>query len=383
LRTTVAVVVVLWGLATDAWPAAQPDPDSPDTLLIEAAGRFHNADYEEALPILTRLVDLLASRTADEAARDVLIRTYEMRGRTEFALGRRERSRADFESLLRLAPGRTLPAVSPAVERLFAEVRREVVGELSIGVEPPDARLAVDGVTVTSDTPLPVVAGRHTISASRVNYAPTSAEVIVPAGELSVHAIALERVLASVRITTVPPDVDVLVNGTARGRTRSGAVPPEQAAWARSRSIPPERLSTTLELNEFVVGTRYELQFRKACFATVTIVIEPQKATNLRLEAIVLEDAVGTLVVTADVPDADVLVDGELRGTAPLEVARVCEGTHEVEFRTPTAADAQRVEVARGQRHAVHGMLKPRNQPGADDRFAALLRLKEEAEPRR
>lgn len=348
-------------LACTSLAAAQQEAGGPETLLLDAARRFHNADYEEALPMLTRLVEMLSGRSAEPTVRDILVRTYEMRGRTAFALGRRDEARTDFEQLVRLDPARTLPAVSPAVERLFGDVRRSLVGELLVEVEPPDAELRVDGAIVASDARVPVLAGRHALSATRVNYGAGSAEVTVPAGEVRVQALTLQRVLASVRVTTVPPEVDVVVNGAPRGRTSPGPLTADQTEWARGRGIPAERVSTTLELNEFTVGTRYELEFTRTCYGSVTIAIEPHKAANLRLETVVLEPAVGTLDLTSDAEEVDVLVDGDLRGRAPLELSGVCEGTHEVEFRTPSGTDVLQVDVKRGQRQPVHGSPKPRS----------------------
>lgn len=365
MRRVVAATVMLVVLGWPSMTAAQPDAGGPETLLLDAARRFHNADYEEALPILTRLVEMLSSRSAEPAVRDILVRTHEMRGRTAFALGRRDAARADFEQLVRLDPSRTLPAVSPAVEKMFSDVRRSLVGELVVEVDPPDAELRVDGVVVASDAKVAVLAGTHSLSATRVNYGIGTAEVTVPAGELRVQALTLQRVLASVRVTTVPPEVDVVVNGTLRGRTSTGPLSADQTEWARGRGIPADRLSTTLELNEFTVAARYELEFRRSCFVPVTIAIEPHKAANLRLETVVLEPALGALDLTAeDDGEVDVLLDGDLRGRAPLQLSGVCEGTHDVEFRSRTGSDVRKVDVKRGERVQVQGVPKPRSPQG-------------------
>lgn len=331
-----------------------------DAALGEASRLFNEAEYERALPFLDRAVEQLEPHSGDSSLRSRLVSAYELRARTYFGVGDRDRARTDFEALVRLNPSHVLPAVSPAIQELFEEIRNGMVGELFVVVDPTDAVVQVDGVQVSGlDTGLALLAGIHTLEVGRANYRSASEQVAVHAG-LPLHLnIQLERIFASVRLSTVPPDVEVRVNGTPRGRTSKGVPIPEFVEWARAQGVSPDLVSSPFELDGLSPGIRYNLLFQRDCFASKEVVIEPPRVTDLRLDPVVLEPTVGVVTVASDVEGTAVYLDGRALGSAPQELKDICEGRHVLELRTPFGRDVRRLDVRRGASIDVRGQIRP------------------------
>lgn len=83
---------------------------------------------------------------------------------------------------------------------------------------------------------------------------------------------------------------------------------------------------------------------------------------NVRLEE--RPPDTGTVLVTADIPDAEVTVDGEARGQAPVLVEGLLPGEHLVVVTGPDEAQAERtVEVRANAREVVAVELLPQPEP--------------------
>ncbi|HJL19883.1 MAG TPA: PEGA domain-containing protein [Sandaracinaceae bacterium LLY-WYZ-13_1] len=87
-----------------------------------------------------------------------------------------------------------------------------------------------------------------------------------------------------------------------------------------------------------------------------------RETVNVRLDE--RPPDVGAILVTADVPDAEVVVDGETRGRTPVLVEGLMPGEHTVVVRGPDDAEAeQTVEVRPSAREVLQVALLPRPEP--------------------
>ena len=95
-------------------------------------------------------------------------------------------------------------------------------------------------------------------------------------------------------------------------------------------------------------------------FQTWVEVKDNEKASLTPVLTAVAKPKVGTLVIDADVADADVYLDGNKQtGTTPLVINDVIEGLHVVELRKdPAIPWKQTVQVIAGQQAKVRGELK-------------------------
>ena len=283
-----------------------------------------------------------------------------MRARSLFGLDDSAKAQDDFRALLALDPSFALSGqVSPRVVALFDSVKKAVVGSLVLAVEPPDATLEVNGQPArVSAVPLPLTAGEYTVRATRLGYKPVEEKVTVAASETKQFSLTLERTSSVVFIVTVPPDVEVIVDGLSRGRTVAGPLAPGYSAVPAELGVAPELVSQPLVLGDLTQGV-HTVQYKKACYVTEERRLPIEKPEDYREDPVHLKPAVASIAFESTPSGAAVFVDGERRGTAPTTLADVCEGTRTMEMRGPDGRLVRRLAVKTGETVRVDGALKP------------------------
>jgi len=105
---------------------------------------------------------------------------------------------------------------------------------------------------------------------------------------------------------------------------------------------------------------RHQVRLEKDGFQVFESWVETKENSTVNLAPILKESAKkGTIVVDSDVGDAEVFVDGNKVGTAPVVVNDLVEGLHVVEVRKePAIPWKQTVQVEAGKQTKVHGELK-------------------------
>ncbi|HEX7085565.1 MAG TPA: PDZ domain-containing protein [Vicinamibacterales bacterium] len=359
-----AAVGVLAGVPLSAQapadPAAQAGTPSEAPELAEAKRLFDALEYEQALPLLDRAIALFEPDAArDAGARDRLIAALEMRARARFGLGNQEGAESDFRLLLTHDPGFTLDeTVSPRVVAVLDGVKAATIGTIELALEPADAELVIDGLPRTYGSGrIPVTAGAHTIRASRTGFAPVEQPVTVLAGQSLPMRIALTRTSSVVTLISAPADTEVFVNGVSKGRTAPAADPSAFAEAAAQAGVPAGELGV-LVLTDLATGT-FDIEFRRDCHVADRRRLTLDTLADVLVDPVVLKRSIGTLVLDSEPTGADVLIDAEPRGTAPMTLADVCAGTHIVEFRTPVGRSVERVALDPGARLEIRGRVRP------------------------
>ena len=213
-----------------------------------------------------------------------------------------------------------------------------------------------------------------------------------------------------IEIVSTPSRAEVSVDGAALGRTpiRSASLPPGEHVFVfRLRGYGEERVRAELSTDGQIVGATLARLARlsvradnlAARGARVRVDGQPDGAVPLSVEvaagrrlveaeadgyltfsswvelapggsasvSVRLEERppdVGSILVTADVPDAEVLVDGTPRGRAPLLVQGLFPGPHRVEVTSAGGARyEQQVHVRVDARELVQAVLAARPEP--------------------
>lgn len=340
IRTVVLSVLLVLTLS----PLRAQQPNS-EAVYQEARRLFDALDYERAVVALDQAITALQAAPADATRNERLAGAYEMRARSKFGLGDQDGAKADFTSLLKLAPAHTLSGqVSPRVVALFEETARDFVTSLTISLTPATAKLQMDGLALTGPGTVRVAIGDHVLTAEQPGYRPATQNVTVSAGAVAEVALALERVSSVVRISTAPADVDVKLDGKAIGKTTTDK---DAAAGAG-----------TLVLSDVDSGA-HKIELSRGCFVTVTQPLDVARPDDYIVGPVALQPAVATLTITANQSGAHVFVDGNERGIAPVKVTDVCEGEHVIELRGAFGSDSRRVAVRAGNDLSVESVLKP------------------------
>lgn len=239
-------------------------------------------------------------------------------------------------------PARVALEVSKANQEiaipLEAEARPGVLEILASGGDEgaTGAPVQIDGQPMGA-IPLKVSlpAGRHGIVIRRDGYAPFGEWVELKSGETRSMSITLKKLAAATAkgallVTADVADADVLVDGSNRGKA-----PMVVADLDAGPHL--------VEVRGGAAGGIWSQTVTVAAGATTKVAAVLVKAPQT-----------GTLRVISNVSPADVLVDGEVRGTAPLTVPDLSPGKHYVEVRSEGFAPGElEVEVVAGQQVVV------------------------------
>lgn len=267
---------------------------------------------------------LLGEPTLDEADRaEALI----LRSQTHVAFGDMAAAEQDYREILALRPAyEPDESLTPKKAReRFDRARAETVGRLLPSVDPPAARLVVDGREVGGDPAggLWLVAGSHRVRAESAGFDALERDVTIEAGKDNTLELRLVPNARSVVLRTDIADVEVRVDGVLVGVTERRRE--ADGSW----TAPEAELSVeNLPLGEHV----FELS--KPCFRTERrrdqLAVDLLDREPKRYDLVRMKPARGRLVLRGGPAGAGVLLDGEPAGSLPLEAQEVCPGTREV-----------------------------------------------------
>jgi Flp pilus assembly protein TadD len=318
---------------------AQSPSEVPEALR-DGKAAFDAGDFEQAVRSLNAALPALGA--SDQ--RQWRIWTYEHLGWAKANLRDEEGARQEFAEIFRLdATYQPSPEMSPATQELVDQVRHAVVGDLAVSVDPPDARALLDGTEIKTGVAIPVSQGTHQLSASRPGYKSEMEAIVVNPGNLQESNVRLTRTSAVIHVQTKPPSVEVWLHSSTDatfknvGTTDSGGL---------------------LLIDGIGVG-EYRLELRRPCYKTRVSVIHVAELSDLELKTPQLDPAVGTLSITAAAPGAQAFLDRQPKGTAPVRLAGVCEGTHDVLIESPVGRYSKTVNVAAGATLDVTAFLRP------------------------
>jgi len=333
-------------------------PD-PAVLLSQAKQFFDALDYEHAVTALDQAIVVLEGRPLQDPVRRGLPGAYEMRARSRYGLGSEADARADFVALLKADPVYTLTGqVSPRVVAIFDEVMKSTVTTMKLAVTPATAEVRVDGVIVPANTTMPIATGDHSISAKQAGYRTVTQSAPIGAGQINEITIALERVSSVLAVVTAPAGVQVIIDGVSHGKTDPGPPPPDYAERAAKAGVPASELSQVMMVAEIQPGA-HVIEFKADCHVGTQRRLTVDKPDDYTVDPVKLERAVASVTVKANQTGANVFIDGQPRGVAPMVIPDVCEGEHLVELRSATGRFFRRMRARTGDKIDMDATLKP------------------------
>ncbi len=180
-------------------------------------------------------------------------------------------------------------------------------GDIAFATDPSDAEIYVDAQVVgRTPTTVAIMAGEHAVLVRKGGYKSWTRDLTVAAGQPEqLPVIALVEVDGLLSVVTTPTGAAVSVDGRYRGTTPAEV--------------------------ELAPGRRYAVIVSMPGFATVTrsVEMESRRGHTVRLT---LEPRLGIVRITTDQPDAELFVDGELRGLANQELSLPAR-VHRIEVR--------------------------------------------------
>jgi len=334
-----------------------------------ARERIDELDFATAVKELQGIIEPRQNaRQADLTVEElkVLCAAYDMRARAWFNLGNAKAAESDFESLLRLDASYLIDrhTLSPKVVAVFDQVRKRLVGVLYLEVEPPAARVQVDGdqVSVRSAEGIGLFAGTHQVRVEMEGYDPYTETVSAAGGSDLRRSVRLRPNRRTLEFITAPAGVAVTIDGASAG-VSAGPPTPDVEALAAQYRFDPKQASAPLAV-PLVAPGEHKVTFERDCYTprslTVKVEIDAELNRPLRYAPVVLEEARSELQITSVPSGADVLVDGAKQGTTPLSVDALCGGERDIAVvKVDIGRWSERIRVAMGQVNTLNVRLRP------------------------
>lgn len=334
-----------------------------------ARARIEELDFAGAIRELGGIIEpRRAAKVSDLSAEELnmLCSAYDLRARAYFNLGNSKAAETDFGALLRLNPAYPIDrqTLSPKVVDLFDRVRARVAGTLLLQVDPPQARVSVDGdpVEPSQREHASLLAGTRQLRIEAEGYDPYQETLAVTAGMEIRKSIRLRPNRRSIEFITIPPGVSVSMDGAKAGVTR-GPATPDVEALAVQFNFDPRNASAPL-LVPLITPGDHKAVFERECFETqslaVKVIVDPDRNVPLRFAPVTLKEAKSGLHLASSPSGADVFIDGEKKGTTPLTVSGVCGGERDLLISKPdVGAWNERIRLQGGQINTLDVRLRP------------------------
>lgn len=335
-RVAATLATLLLVLSLVPPPAAAQD-EGVRLEFVRAEMLFRSGDAEGARALLDRVIDALEESGVESEEQELLLtRALVYRVRLAWDAADRDAADADLDRLLALDPeidlsSRGVP--TELAERLEARRERRV-GYLQIALFPQDARVSIDGEPVADPSSIVALpAGDHVVVASRHGYASATQEVDIRANRTEGIGFELQRTSATLSIQTHPAAASVFLDGRPVGETRPGG--------AEGTSLPLRIVGLLPGSHELEVTLADHRPFRQR--------VEVPDLADYDLGTLMLERALGVLVLRGLEPEANVTIDG-----APVElefrpgVGGGAPGTGSARLSLPVGAHAVAVTAPSG-----------------------------------
>lgn len=215
-----------------------------------------------------------------------------------------------------------------ATAGVCAAPKHPTTGTLSIIAAPEESAVFINRV-LRGSAPLTaeLEADDYLVTIDRAGYRPEHRSVTVTAGVRQTVRVELAALTGLLLVHSSPSGAEVTINGVDHGRTPA--------------------LITTLPLGVYRVKLDLPGYRAKEIEAALTDRVPHHITVDLTSDS-------ATLNITSAIPDAEVLVNGVIRGTAPCTVDRIPAGEIVVEVRAPGYVTfTQIMRLAEGEIHTL------------------------------
>jgi hypothetical protein len=315
-------------LAMGGVPVAGQEEEEEQLRAVSAVGARIDSIRDDLVELrfekaLAAIEALMGEPDMSEAERAELL---VLRSQAHVAFGDLDAAERDFGEILTTRPGFAPDSsLTPkkAMDR-FKKVQSATIGWLEVEIDPPDARLIVNGRQIAPGPGglLALLAGEHELRVEQEGFDPAVQSVTVGAGKTEPLRVQLVPNARTIVLRTEPEGVEVLLDGNAVGTTErpQGAI-----------GVGGELVIANVPLGEHV------FELRKDCYRSQRVrdnlTVDLLDRTPKRYRTVVMTPARSTLAVTGGPEGAELTVDGEPAGRLPLEPLRLCPGSRAIGVR--------------------------------------------------
>lgn len=287
-------------------------PEHLRTSFEEAREIHFSVNQQDCLDMFSKLIENLNEElnhlNGIEAREilDMLLDSHMYMGITYFNLGQSVNANREFLKIVKINPDYKPDdnLISRTIINAFNKVRDDNSGLISIKSSPKGANVYIDGIRIGA-TPIEkkrTLYGSYELILKLDNFA-TETEHIEFIADMSINK-EMERIYASLEITTKPPDVNVFLNDRLVGITSSDSYYKENTAIFSHTDL----ISDPLIINEVPLGTN-TLSFKSNCYKTLDKNILLESAQDFELETVALVKHTGSVELIGDIEESAIFIN--------------------------------------------------------------------------
>jgi hypothetical protein len=199
-----------------------------------------------------------------------------------------------------------------------ADISSRDTGSVSIDSKPSGAEISVDG-TIKGKTPAEILEypGSHEVVLNLSGFYDCSKTVSVKAGSGVSVSCNLEPSLGSIIVRSNPPGAEILIDGKSLGKADPG-----------------------LNVSNLEPGS-YKVLFKLAGYSDIEALANVTAGETTEVVGN-LTRSQGSISVISIPPGADVLINGETKGSTPMTILELAPGPYRVGCRLPGYNDFER-----------------------------------------
>ncbi len=332
----------------------------------EAEAVFNSADQTSSIPMFEALITQITEKKVKRGLTDpemlLLLRSLDYLGQANYNEGEAEKSRLVFLKLMELNPNYQLnqDLTSPKIIEFVRQIKDQNLGTITITSDPPGATVKLDGIAAgtTDIAELYSLKGDHDLEISKPGFVSQQSTINVVPGRTQKFAFKLERSSSVAYFITYPKGVEISMGEKLLGTTAGTAPPLRAQQSAIAMNLPVADFSGDFAVPDLQPGS-YEVQFRKPCWETQLRRITIEENADYPFEPIVLSPSLAQLNITADDEKANVFIDNEYIGIAPLQKHQVCAGKHVLKIKGPRGKFETTLDVKKNQVLKIDARLNP------------------------
>lgn len=351
-------------------PQEQPLPEEAQQQkwsesFQEAEKAFNSDNPSSCIPLFqdlsNQIMDQKSKGPLAQPELLLLLHSLDYLGQAYYNEGQVDDARNSLLKLVELNPNYSMneDLVSPKIVDFFGQIKAQNLGAITVTSNPTGASVKMDGADVgtTELTGVYGLKGPHELEVSKPGFVPHKETVTITPGKTARVNVQLERTSSVGYFITYPKGVEVYMGGKLLGVT-SGDAATRAAQTATDLNLPAPDFSAEFPIPDLAIGS-YEVEFRKPCWETQRRKFTIDKNDDFPFAPIVLLPSNAYLNITADDPQAGILVDNDYIGPAPKQKLQICSGKHVVKLKGPRGKFEKQIDMKKDEVMTISAKLNP------------------------
>jgi len=336
-----------------------------EAKVIEAKNDYVMGNLEKAISNLTYVVQQLeitkSQRPLTQQESAVYMQGLNYLAQSYLASGKDQEAQYYFATLIQFQPVYSLDPVltSPKIVNYFNNLKKTLIGYLSLSVNPSDAIIYLDDQKAGQGIlyMVPLIGGSHKLMIERAGHSTLNKEIIMISGKnTNMGSINLSRNTSVCFITTYPSETEVILDGKTIGFTAKGA-PGDLSDYAKTNKLDLNNFSAYFPV-PIEDAIEHIIEFKKPCYEKEQIIVKYAEKKDYYYEPVVLKASHAQLQLDSK-ENAKVYIDGGYSGDLKQKNFQICSGSHKLVVKAPWGNFSVDINLKEGDSKKITVEIKP------------------------